>query len=216
LHAATGGTLFLDEIGEMPLSMQTSLLRVLESGTYLRVGETRESRADVRVVCATCKNLVEMVKVGSFRNDLYFRLKGVILRIPPLRERRDRVALAQHLLSRWGEQRALTPALVRFLETHAWPGNVRELRTVLEVVRVLAGEAPELDVTHLPPDLAPPVAIDDEPELVVADPLAAIEASVVGRALDELGGNVSAAARQLGVARSTVYRMMERYGLKKG
>ncbi|MBX7196684.1 MAG: sigma 54-interacting transcriptional regulator, partial [Sandaracinaceae bacterium] len=216
LHAATGGTLFLDEIGEMPLSMQTSLLRVLESGTYLRVGETRESRADVRVVCATCKNLVEMVRAGTFRNDLYFRLKGVILRIPPLRERRDRVALAQHLLSRLGEQRPLTPALVRFLETHPWPGNVRELRTVLEVVRVLAGEALELDVTHLPPDLAPPVAIDDEPELVVADPLAAIEASVVGRALDELGGNVSAAARQLGVARSTVYRMMERYGLKKG
>jgi transcriptional regulator of acetoin/glycerol metabolism len=216
LHAATGGTLFLDEIGEMPLSMQTSLLRVLESGTYLRVGETRESKADVRVVCATCKNLVEMVKAGSFRNDLYFRLKGVILRIPPLRERRDRVALAEHLLVRAGETRPLTPALVRFLETHPWPGNVRELRTVLDVVRVLAGEAPELDAAHLPPDLAPSLPpLDDDPELDIADPLAALEASVVGRALEELGGNVSAAARKLGVARSTVYRMMERYGLKK-
>jgi transcriptional regulator of acetoin/glycerol metabolism len=217
LHAATGGTLFLDEIGEMPLSMQTSLLRVLESGTYLRVGETRESKADVRVVCATCKNLVEMVKVGSFRNDLYFRLKGVILRIPPLRERRDRVALAEQLLSRAGEARPLSPALVRFLETYAWPGNVRELRTVLDVVRVLAGDASELDAAHLPPDLAPSLpTLDDEPELEVPDPLAALEASVVGRALEELGGNVSAAARKLGVARSTVYRMMERYGLKKG
>jgi transcriptional regulator of acetoin/glycerol metabolism len=170
----------------------------------------------VRVVCATCKNLVEMVKTGAFRNDLYFRLKGVILRIPPLRERRDRVALAEQLLSRAGEARPLTPALVRFLETYAWPGNVRELRTVLDVVRVLAGDAHELDVAHLPPDLAPPTPIDDEPTLEVPDPLAAIEASVVGRALDELGGNVSAAARKLGVARSTVYRMMERYGLKKG
>jgi transcriptional regulator of acetoin/glycerol metabolism len=214
IHAATGGTLFLDEIGEMPLSMQTSLLRVLESGTYLRVGETRESRADVRVVCATCKNLLDMVKVGTFRNDLYFRLKGVVLRVPPLRDRQDRVALAEHLLARGGEARHLSPALVRFLESHPWPGNIRELRTVLDVVRVLAGEAHELDVEHLPPDLAIGTG-ETEAAGEPPDPLAAMEASVVGRALDELGGNVSAAARQLGVARSTVYRMMERYGLKK-
>jgi membrane associated rhomboid family serine protease len=100
------------------------------------------------------------------------------------------------------------------LESHPWPGNIRELRTVLDVVRVLAGEAHELDVEHLPPDLAIGTG-ETEAAGEPPDPLAAMEASVVGRALDELGGNVSAAARQLGVARSTVYRMMERYGLKK-
>lgn len=216
LQSATGGTLFLDEIGEMPLSMQTSLLRVLESGTYHRVGETKESRADVRILCATCRDVPAMVQAGTFRNDLYFRLKGVIVRLPALRERRDRVALARHLLTRAGDSRPFSAELSRFLETHPWPGNVRELRTLLDVVRVLAADDAVLDVSHLPPDVVLTSELArTELALGTGDELADVEASVVSRALEDRGWNVSAAARQLGIARSTVYRMMEKYGLRR-
>jgi transcriptional regulator of acetoin/glycerol metabolism len=197
-HAASGGTLFLDEVAEMPPAMQTALLRVLEVGTYHRVGETAPRRADVRVICATCRDLPALVEAGTFRKDLYFRLKGVVVTLPPLRERTDRVALARHLAG--GE---LTDALASWIGAYAWPGNVRELKSVLEVARVLAGPDEPLDVAHLPPDLAADPAPDDAR-------LATVERRAVQRVLDELGGNVSAAARRLGVARTTVYRMLRR------
>lgn len=228
LHAAHGGTLFLDEIGEMPLAMQTALLRFLENGTFVRVGESHESRAEVRLICATCQDLPALVADGRFRNDLYFRLKGVVIRLPALRDRQDKLALAHALLARRGETRTLSQALCQWIEHYRWPGNIREMRTLLDGVRVLAGAAPVFDVCHLPPEAnanfasasASGRAPNDGPADTSLTPLpptntalATAEANAITQALQEQQWNVSAAARRLGVARSTVYRMMERYGI---
>jgi transcriptional regulator of acetoin/glycerol metabolism len=215
LHAAQGGTLFLDEVGEMPPPMQVALLRVLEDGRYERVGERVAKKADVRVVCATCKDLPALVASGAFRQDLWFRLKGVVLRLPALRERTDRLSLARYLLARAcpGDPPALEPDLERFIETYAWPGNVRELRSVLDVALVLADGEPSLGVRHLPPDLSVSPAEFPESSAEGAPagaPLHAVEAWAIQRALDACAGNVSAAARQLGIARSTIYRVLGR------
>jgi len=209
---ASGGTLFLDEVAEMSPAMQASLLRVLDDGSYRRVGDGRISHADVRIVTATCRDLPALVAAGTFRQDLYFRLKGATIALPPLRARRDRVELARHLVAALAadqglaEAPSLSPALAAWIEGQPWPGNVRELKSLLEVVLVLAGGAPRLELAHLPPEPAP-VARAAEP-----DRLDEIEDHVLRRALAEAGGNVSAAAERLGVARSTVYRMMRRHG----
>ncbi|MEZ4317202.1 MAG: sigma-54-dependent Fis family transcriptional regulator [Myxococcota bacterium] len=211
-HAANGGTLFLDEVAEMQPSMQTALLRVLESGTYTRVGETSPRRVDVRILCATCRDLPALVESGDFRKDLYYRLKSVSVTIPPLRERSDVLALVAHLLG--DDAPPLSAALVRWIEGYGWPGNVRELKSVLAVVRLLGAESAELGVEHLPPDLPHPTGLDAalDPAVLASprDSLAGVEVWAVKRALEQVGGNVSAAARRLGVARSTIYRILRR------
>ncbi len=218
LHAASGGTLFLDELAEMPSAMQAALLRVLESGEVLRVGSTQGEQVDVRIVCATCKDLPSMVARGEFRDDLYYRLKGLLLRLPPLRERSDRLALARHLLDELARHEgvpcpALTPAAEARLLAHRWPGNVRELRSTLALALALAGERTTIGPELLELDEAPSAGASSSPPAASLD---AIEASAVERVLGEVAGNVSAAARKLGVARSTLYRMMQRHGLVKG
>ena len=211
---ASGGTLFLDEVAEMPAAMQAALLRVLEDGSYQRVGETQPRHADVRVICATCRDLEALVASGAFRKDLYFRLRGARVELPPLRTRTDIVALARHLLGQLARasQRAPTPTLSREVEhalaSHAWPGNVRELRTTLEVALVLAGDALEIRLEHLPPELASIPPTD-------ASALASAELNAMRRVLAEVAGNMSLAAKRLGVARSTLYRMMRRHGLRE-
>lgn len=215
LHAAAGGTLFLDEIGEMPPAMQVALLRVLEDGRFQRVGERTPRQADVRVICATCRDLPALVASGAFRQDLWYRLKGVVLRLPPLRAREDRLGLARFLLAqatRPNPPPALSPALEGLILRHPWPGNVRELKSALEVALVLAEGAPVLQLDHLPPDLlqveSPPAALGALSE----DALDVVQANAIRRALDACAGNVSAAARRLGVARSTIYRALQRRG----
>jgi transcriptional regulator of acetoin/glycerol metabolism len=204
LHAAAGGTLFLDEVAEMPPAMQTALLRVLEARVYRRVGESTPRASDVRILCATCRDLPELVASGAFRKDLYFRLKGVQISLPPLRCRTDRVELARHLLHLL-DGPELGEEVAHFVERYAWPGNVRELKSVLEVGCVLAGSEPTLSLQHLPPDL-----MAQEPSWEAVDRLEEVERRVVERTLAEMGGNVSAAARKLGIARSTIYRMLKR------
>ncbi len=218
LAAADGGTLFLDEVAEMPPAMQAALLRVLEDGTYQRVGETQPRRADVRVICATCRDLDALVESGAFRKDLYFRLRGARVELPPLRARADLLPLARHLLTQLAQQldRAPTPALSReverILKAHDWPGNVRELRTTLEVALVLAGDALEIGPEHLPPGLGETVS----PSAAAGGAeLASAELSALRRVLNEVAGNVSLAAKRLGVARSTLYRMMRKHGLRE-
>ncbi|MFV8751444.1 sigma-54-dependent Fis family transcriptional regulator [Nannocystaceae bacterium ST9] len=220
LHAASGGTLFLDEVAEMSTHMQTALLRVLETGEYTRVGSSVGEQVDVRVICATCKDLPSLVASGQFRSDLYYRLKGMIVRLPPLRERSDVVALARHLLATIAAHEGvpvpeLAPEVEARLAGYAWPGNVRELRTILAVALVLAGageqgEQGRIELEHLDADLREQLPKQD------GGNLEALEASAVERVLGEVAGNVSAAARKLGVARSTLYRMMQRYGLARG
>ena len=212
LAEASGGTLFLDEVAEMPAAMQAALLRVLENGTYRRVGEARAAHADVRIVTATCRDLPALVADGRFRQDLYYRLKGATVALPALRARGDRVALAEHLVAQLAARqgRAIPPRIDRdlaaWIEAHAWPGNVRELKTVLDVALVIAAGAPSLTCAHLPPDVAapapPPARLED------------VEAATLRQALAAAAGNISAVAQRLGVARSTVYRMMRRAGLR--
>lgn len=235
LAAADGGTLFLDELAEMPPALQVLLLRVLEDGSYSRVGEPRVRRSRFRLVGATCRDLDEAVRNGTFRSDLYFRLQGAVLRLPPLRERTDLPELAHALLRRLSEEEGLaTPsisaaALTR-LAAHHWPGNVRELKTVLRLALVRAGGAPVLDVAALPSGLGSPPSpgaqVEPRPAVPLASnaprqpsagaaagPLRELEARAIQEALALSGGNVAQAARRLGIARSTLYRMAERFGI---
>lgn len=219
--AASGGTIFLDEVAEMPPAMQAALLRVLEDGTYRRVGETTLQRADVRVVSATCRDLSELVEACGFRRDLFYRLRGAVVRLPPLRARSDRAALAEHLLASLSQHRGiarvpgLSSEVLALIERHDWPGNVRELHTVLDVSLILAGDSPRIELEHLPPEFRREVAarerasLSQDPSERKAD-LASLEAAAVRRVLAEVDGNVSLAAKRLGIARSTLYRMLRR------
>jgi len=206
LATAHKGTLFLDEVAEMPAPLQALLLRFLEDGTYYRVGETQERRADVRVVAATCRDLPAQVAAGAFRSDLYYRIRGATIRLPALRERTDRGVLARALLGRLTPRGrrtpTLSPAAQAYVASHPWPGNVRELRSALEHALALA-EGDVIDRHHLPD------ALDSGPRS-----LDEAERTALLTALDGAGGNLSAAARALGVARTTLYRMMQRHGLR--
>src|SRR6202012_3754063 len=176
-------------------------------GLFRRVGDPRLERPDVRVICATCRDLPALVEAGAFRQDLYYRLKGGVVRIPPLRERTDIVALAQHLL---GEHAMLSPEAADAIACHAWPGNVRELKSTLAVRRVGADaddHAPWIDLRHLPSELREVPARPSQGAIVDA------ERDALARALAQAGGNVSEAARTLGVARRTVQRMKRRLGV---
>lgn len=186
----------------MSPAMQVALLRVVETSTFRRVGDTRLERTDVRIVCATCRDLSTLVTTGAFRQDLYYRLKGATVKIPPVRERTDVLALARHLL---GGSAELSPEACDAIVSYSWPGNVRELKSALEVARVTASHAPWIDLVHLPTELAeaPGGAFE----------LDEVEREAVVRALAEASGNVSIAARKLGVARSTLYRMKRRHNL---
>lgn len=205
-EAAHAGTLFLDEVAEMPLAMQSALLRVLESGELRRVGEARSRSVDVRLLCATCRDLDALVKEGRFRSDLFYRLRGVSLTLPPLRARTDRVALARRLLEQRAPDVTLAPSAEAAIDRHPWPGNVRELRSALDVAIALA-EHGSIEADHFAIEFSPEPTDDDDARGTLTD----VEGSVVRRALTEVAGNVSAAAKQLGVARSTLYRMMRRH-----
>ena len=160
-EVANGGTLFLDEVGELDKSVQVKLLRFLESGEIRKVGENEPFRVDVRVLCATNRDLREMVSNELFREDLFFRLNTFEIYLPPLRERKaDIAALANHLLLRHAARRGLTesmitPAAIAVLSAHEWPGNIRELANMIERATILAGNGPILP-EHLPTQL--PVA----------------------------------------------------------
>jgi transcriptional regulator of acetoin/glycerol metabolism len=231
IGAAEGGTLFLDEIAEMPASLQAMLLRVLEDGTYSRVGESRERRATFRLVCATCRDLPQRVREGTFRQDLFYRLQGVTLTLPPLRARRDRGLLSRALLARAaselgrGAAPTLSAAALAAIDAHTWPGNVRELKTALQHAVVVADGAPALLPEHLPrdpmagawtptPTPAPTFASSSTTTREHGSSRFEAEGRALAEALGEAHGNLAAAARRLGVARSTLYRMMERHGLR--
>ncbi len=212
LATAHGGTLFLDEIGELSPSVQAMLLRFLEDGSFFRVGEATEQRADVRLITATSRELPALVSEGRFRDDLYFRMRGIVLRLPALRNRTDRRELAEVLLARIALKQkrpkplGLSPAALAWIERHTWPGNVRELRTAMDFAVVLAGDAPRVELWHLPVE-----GMVQAPDH--GNPLHSAERTAVLGALDHSQGNLSEAARHLGVARSTLYRMLARQGL---
>lgn len=204
LAAAHGGTLFLDEIGEMPVELQAALLRVLESGVYQRVGETKDRRADFRLVCATCRDLPGLVRRGAFRSDLFYRIHGASIRVPPLRDRDDTLWLATQLFARARAGMsaiAFDRATQRFIQQHDWPGNVRELKSAMEHAAALADDLVRLE--HLPQLLLSPS--DLKPDTTRKG----ILQSAIAQALEACAGNVSEAARRLGVGRGTIYRALK-------
>ena len=221
---ANGGTLFLDEVGELPLDVQVGLLRVLQDNVVVRLGSNRERQIKVRIIAATNRPLEEDVRANRFRNDLYYRLKVLALTLPPLRERLDDLeALVGRFLMELeaayglGAKR-IEPALLARLRAHAWPGNVRELRAVIESMYILS-DAPVLGVEDLPDGFAASAsALETRPAslLSVDATLSGMEHEAIVSALAAQGGNLSKAARRLGISRSTLYRRLKHYALERG
>jgi two-component system response regulator HydG len=216
---AEGGTLFLDELGLLPASLQPKLLRVLQDGEYIPVGSRKARKANVRVIGATNENLARLVKEGKFREDLWFRLRVVPVRLPPLRERREDIpALIEHFVQkhalRLGRQ-PLQPdaAALRALLDHPWPGNIRELEHAIERGLLLA-QGSAITLADLPPELTPAPAAegaDDGGRYRRARD--AWERRWFEDLLREAGGNVTEAAKAAGLHRSTLYEKLARYGL---
>ncbi len=208
---AEGGTLFLDEIGNVPASQQSKLLRVLETGEFERVGSSRTLRSDARLISASNADLPAEVSAGRFRQDLLFRLNTIEIRVPPLRERRDDIPLlARHFLSAHAQRyrKNLAGFEVEALEgllAHPWPGNVRELDHAVERA-VLMSSGDRIRVGDLGLRRG-----GDTPRLEDLS-LEEVEGLLVRKAMDRFGGNVSQAARALGVSRSALYRRLEKYG----
>lgn len=220
---ASKGTLFLDEIGDLELSLQVKLLRALESGEILPVGASKPEQVDVRIVSATHRPLEQMVASKTFRDDLYWRIRGIELALPRLADRTgDLPLLAQHFLN---QARALVPGAaaprvspeaMRRIEAYAFPGNLRELRHEMQRALVMAGGRDEILEADLSPSLrvsaAPQSAVDDTAPL--EDKVAALERAEIERALAAESGNRSHAATRLGLSRQGLLNKMARYGLK--
>ncbi len=215
-EAADGGTLFLDEIGELPLGLQAKLLRALQEGEIRRVGDTRPKQVDVRIVCATHRDLTELVREGAFREDLFYRLKVLSLRVPPLRDRReDILPLARGFLAHERTRaRKFSPEAERILQRYAWPGNVRELQNAVKYAAALATEA-VIDPKLLPDEFlqSPRPAPEQESEApVVQRTLAEVERAHVLAVVKACNGAMSEAARILGIGRNTLWRKLQQYG----
>ncbi|WP_147165092.1 sigma-54 interaction domain-containing protein, partial [Pararhodospirillum oryzae] len=215
---ADGGTLFLDEVGELSLTMQAKLLRVLQEKKFERVGGARPVQIDVRIIAATNRDLGEMVQAGTFREDLYYRLNVFPLTIPALRDRgSDVITLADHFVTTFSAQngksvkRISTPALNMLMSYH-WPGNVRELENVMERAVILSDD----EVIHaydLPPSLQTPQETGTALNGPLEGRVRALEYEMIVEALKNTNGNVGEAARDLGVSRRVLGMRMERHGL---
>ncbi|WP_133645861.1 sigma-54-dependent Fis family transcriptional regulator [Paraburkholderia flava] len=223
---ADGGTLFLDEIGDMPLAQQVRLMRVLQERTVVPLGGTRAVPVDLRIVCATHRDLRAMIEAGTFREDLYYRINGLVVTLPALAERSDLQALIARMLARQhnGERmpsRVSAAVLEQFARCR-WPGNLRQLANVLRTAGIMAEGADEIDVEHLPDDFLHDCCAEDVQQPAPA-PAATVhattpprmedwQATLIEQTLARHLGNVSATARELGLARNTVYRYLRRQG----
>ncbi len=219
IETAHRGTMLLDEVGEMPPAMQVKLLRFLQEGTFLPVGGRTTRRADVRVVAATHRDLELMVAEGGFREDLFYRLKGMVLRTPALAERPEDVALLAHVFLRRAEPGAVLAADgAEWLGRRSWPGNVRELRAMIEAAAALAGPGGEpVDAALLrfvAGELQEPPAPAPAGASTLGDALEAVERRMLSEALAAAGGNQSEAARTLGISRVGLIRKLARLGMR--
>lgn len=213
---ADGGTLFLDEIGEMPLDSQVKLLRVLQEHEFERVGGTETLPVDIRLICATNLDLRKRVDEGLFREDLYFRINVVRIRMPALRERPEDIPLlAEHFRqkysARYGLERRFSPEVLEVFRRYAWPGNVRELENAVEGA-VVRSTGPIIGTSSLPEETAVVPAAAPGLDFVPGQPLAEVEKRYILAELDRCGGNKSGAAKSLGIGLKTLYRKLESYG----
>jgi DNA-binding NtrC family response regulator len=229
IEEADGGTIFLDEIGEINGETQVKLLRVLQEGEFMRVGGTEPVKVDVRVICATNRDLEAAVKEGKFREDLYYRLNVIKIHLPPLRDRVGDIAdLVRHYVALMGGmEKGVSSEAMAALERYSWPGNVRQLRNVVERMVVLSAHD-VLDVGDLPPEItatgdtagrvAPPVPqqSNNVVERVAHDAppiqsLADIERHHIVAVLESCGGNKKLAAERLGISRSSLYEKLKEF-----
>lgn len=219
---ASGGTLFLDEIGDMPPAMQAKLLRVLEDGEVVRVGSNEPIRVDVRIISATNSDLATRVQAKEFREDLYFRIKGATITIPPLRERREDIpVLIDHFIQgarevHGSKVKGLTPDARRLMTAYLWPGNIRQLRNVVDNMVVLVGEG-KLTVDDLPPEIyqRPDGAASAQLTQLAGITIEEAEKELIRNTLKMMEGNREQAAKILGIGERTLYRKIKEYGLNE-
>jgi two-component system response regulator HydG len=234
---ADGGTLFLDEVGDMPMSTQIKLLRVLEEHQITRVGDNKSIKVNVRLISATNRPLEKMIQDGQFRNDLYYRIKVVTVHLPPLRERReDIIPLMDHFRKQFIRRHNrgpcnFSPAVTRKFYAYTWPGNIRQLRNFVETMVVLDTDG-RLDVDDLPPELSDGIEFQDAvaPFALPADPPASVRSiaaaapnDLIGKTMDDIerwaieetlkltAGNREEAANILGIGARTLYRKLDKY-----
>ncbi|HEY6332734.1 MAG TPA: sigma-54 dependent transcriptional regulator, partial [Blastocatellia bacterium] len=217
---ASGGTLFLDEIGEMSLTLQAKVLRVLETRSFYRVGGTRKVEVDVRIVTATNRELDHYVGEGKFRNDLFFRINNFTIKLPPLRDRfEDIPSLAQYFLAQINGMANMTISdeAMQVMQRYSWPGNVRELRNVIERAIILSSSS-EITSADLPLEIRANLLepIDSfEPENGSASNLGELKKKQILKVLEQTGWHQGKAAEALGISPSTLYRQLKLYGLTR-
>jgi PAS domain S-box-containing protein len=221
-ESADGGTIFLDEIGDTSPAMQVKLLRVLQEGTFEPVGSSEPCRTDVRIITATHQDLKERLAVGTFRQDLYYRINTVRLSLPPLRERREDIPLlVEHFIERFNgltgkDVRQASPGAMQAMMRYTWPGNIRELEHAIERAFVLVNDS-VIRLSHLPTELS-----SEEPAAKAAIPagdrgsaiLEIAERQVIEEVLRRHGGNKSAACQELGMSRTTLWRKIRKLGIE--
>ena len=213
---ANHGTIFLDEIGEMAFELQAKLLRVLETGEYIKVGDTKPTKVDVRIISATNRNLKQEIEENNFREDLFFRLSVFQIPLPPLRERKGDIAeLASSFIARssqkMGKQAGgLSPEALQVMESYQWPGNVRELRNVIERALIICDDTITCEDLPLEIQMQIPDKCNERTEFE----LAAMEKRHIVRVLEHTKGNKTEAARLLKIGLTTLYRKIEEYKIE--
>jgi len=224
---AEGGTIFLDEIGEMGITLQSRLLRVIENKTFRRVGGVKDLKVNTRIISATNRDLKQAIKEGKFRSDLYYRLQVIPIYLPPLRERKEDVPLlANHFISMFNKEfnknvKKISPKVERLLVNYSWPGNVRELKNVIERAMLLEAED-EILPEHLPPEItgeAPEDFVGHDSSMDTIDSLYPItlkdmERILIEKTLERTSGNKSQAAKILGISRQTLREKVKQYRLE--
>ena len=226
IQQANGGTLFLDEIGDMPLALQARLLRVLQERVVTPLGGARAVPVDLQVICATNQELRQRIAAGQFREDLYYRLNGLVVKLPPLRERTDLETVTHNLLAAEvpGAGCRVSSEVLRLFRQHRWPGNLRQLASLLRTAAIIAADEAEICPHHLPDDFLEDLEMQDAPHpeqsmsrgRPVGSQLGEVEKATILQALAASDGNVSAAARALGISRNTMYRKLPQLRQRTG
>jgi len=222
IEAAAGGTLFLDEIGEMPLELQPYFLRVLDGGEVYPLGDSKPRKVRFRLVAATNKDLRAEVTAGRFREDLFYRVSVTALRVPSLRERKEDLSPLVHHFSgevsqRYGApMKGFEPEVLEAFERYAWPGNVRELRNVVEGMMTLA-TGDTVTLADLPPEIASSITqpIPQPTHSAAVVDLEAVECDAISTAITSCHGNLTLAAKELRISKSTLYLKVRKHGLDK-
>jgi len=214
---ANGGTILLDEIGDLPLHLQVKLLRVLQEREFERVGGTRTIKVDARIICATARNLVEAVRAGTFREDLFYRLQVIPIEVPPLRERKEDIPeLCRFFLEEFVRERGtpleLAEETIQALMGYDYPGNIRELKNIIERISVLA-PGPVVHPWDLPGGLAGPPEKDEGGSLLLADALEQAERACILKALQRTDGKRAEAAKLLGISRKNLWEKLKNHGM---